>query len=249
MMSSQETYLKAVLKEIRFPFDRKAISKELKDHMDDAFENQLVLTSDPEEAMRLVLNDFGSPQEIGRQLNAVHKPILGWIWSLSRVMMLSVSILGLLMVGPRLLTVLQDRQVKKPTHDELIQIVSDPEIISENETLITDQKLDIRIKLKGSTLIFSRFGLASNGSLVLLYQEIKPLDFLGFESEDYPLISQSSLVDSSGQNRTFEADCVSEYKGFKVLVARNIDIQSQTITLNFEGYSETFSVDFKVDPS
>lgn len=70
---------------IHYGPDRKAVSKELRDHLDDAYEALLAAGHTPAEATQKALDAMGSAEEIAPQLAKLHKPWLGYAYRLVKV--------------------------------------------------------------------------------------------------------------------------------------------------------------------
>ena len=80
---------------IRFKPDREAVRNELREHMYDKIDDLRRLFPDMtfEEAQERAIRDMGDPNEIGKALAKIHKPLLGWLWRLSRVALWAAVIL------------------------------------------------------------------------------------------------------------------------------------------------------------
>ncbi len=88
-----EDYLKKVVSFVKFKYDRNDIYFELLGHMEDRLEDYLSEGMEQEEAEALVLENMGDAEEVGRELNKEHKPLLGWIWRISRwVLILTILV-------------------------------------------------------------------------------------------------------------------------------------------------------------
>ena len=81
-------YTKRMNSHVKFKFDHEAIRDEYLEHMEDMYEFYVGRGMDPDLAKSTVLEDMGDPDELGRVLNQIHNPVLGWIWRLSRWLML-----------------------------------------------------------------------------------------------------------------------------------------------------------------
>ena len=81
-----DTYIREVTSYVRFPFDRRAIAKELQAHMEDLYEDLLSQDIDEEQAAQLTVDYMGDSEEVGKELNEVHHPLWGWIWLVTRWM-------------------------------------------------------------------------------------------------------------------------------------------------------------------
>lgn len=70
-------FITRVLKEVRFRPDHKSISQELADHIEDRADWFCEQGMSQEEAEAKAVLAMGEPSDIGRELNRVHKPLLG----------------------------------------------------------------------------------------------------------------------------------------------------------------------------
>lgn len=86
MRDEFQVWADAVCREVRFWPDRKAIEKELRIHYEDHCKALERLDYEPDLAAERSLRAMGDAQEVGRALDRVHKPRLGWLWVLSRVL-------------------------------------------------------------------------------------------------------------------------------------------------------------------
>ncbi len=92
---NRQDFLRLVSKEIHFIFDRKSIEKELNEHLEDSIADLREEGLSKEDAERQAIAQMGEPEEIGKLLNQEHHPILGYVWMISRVMVIAVAILAL----------------------------------------------------------------------------------------------------------------------------------------------------------
>ena len=84
MRDQFQIWVDAVCEQVRFQPDRKGIEKELRVHYEDHVRDLLRLGRDPALAEERALAAMGDAQEVGRALDKVHKPWLGWLWEVSR---------------------------------------------------------------------------------------------------------------------------------------------------------------------
>ena len=74
-----------VVKRIRFRHDRAAVAEELRSHLEES--RDFLMQEEglsQAEAERAAIAAMGDPEELGKELNQVHSPLLGWLWLLSR---------------------------------------------------------------------------------------------------------------------------------------------------------------------
>lgn len=88
-------WCRETIEQVRFKPDRDKIWDELMAHIEDQVEDMKTQGYIEEEAEARAVTAMGNPEEIGKQLNAVHKPWLGWLWRISR-WLLWVSLFGML---------------------------------------------------------------------------------------------------------------------------------------------------------
>ena len=244
MSAIKENYLKIILKEIRFPFDRKDVRKELEEHFDDSIEFYLKPGVSAEEAERLATQDFGDPIEIGKALNQVHKPLLGWLWFLSKYGLIALSVIALFLAFPRVQSAWQDAQESKAPTQDATMILSGLGL--ENGVVVLDKMLDQRVKLKDATIIVERVIVLQDGTLFMLIQQVDRFDPFGLKTTDYPLRTQGSLL-TNDQKVAFRQSGVMGYEGFTVLIADGIPATMTDLTFVYQGYSESFTIELELD--
>ncbi len=93
MRDAFQIWVDAVCEQVRFQPDRKGIARELRVHYEDHVRDLLRLGRDPALAEERALEAMGNAQEVGRALDKVHKPWLGWLWEVSRVLALALALL------------------------------------------------------------------------------------------------------------------------------------------------------------
>ena len=84
-----EGWLDAATKAIRFGPDRRAVRRELEEHLEDKALDYLRIFPDltEEEARKRAAAEMGDPEEIGKELAKVHRPWLGYAWLASKVLL------------------------------------------------------------------------------------------------------------------------------------------------------------------
>lgn len=94
MRDDFQSWVNTVCEQVRFRPDRKGIEKELRIHYEDRCRDLERLHYEPELAAQRSLSAMGNAQEVGRALNRVHKPWLGWLWEGTRVLVLTLAVLA-----------------------------------------------------------------------------------------------------------------------------------------------------------
>ena len=98
----------AVVEQVRFRPDRDAIAKELTAHYEDHVQDLERLGYDHALAEERTMRCMGDPVEIGKALDRVHQPWLGWLWLVSKVLAVVSMIVVLLYGGSNYITIVQD---------------------------------------------------------------------------------------------------------------------------------------------
>ena len=96
-------WLDAATKAIRFGPDRRAVRSELSAHLEDkALDFQRIFPDlTQEEAQDRAASEMGDPAEIGKELARLHKPLLGYAWLASKVLLGVVIGAGVLLFANR----------------------------------------------------------------------------------------------------------------------------------------------------
>lgn len=92
------SWMREVLTQVRFWPDHKIIQKELLAHLEDGRADLMRLGYDRKTAEERTLRSIGDPVEIGRALDQAHRPVLGWLWQVSRGMVLLAALWAVMAV-------------------------------------------------------------------------------------------------------------------------------------------------------
>ena len=76
-------WVERAVKHIRFLPDRFGVRWELQNHMEDRYEALTAGGLDERAAAEQTVAAMGDADEVGRALNRLHSPLLGWAWLLS----------------------------------------------------------------------------------------------------------------------------------------------------------------------
>lgn len=88
-----DDYIKQMLSHVKFRFDHSTIREEYSEHMEDIFEMLTDAGMDEKQAQREVLKQMGDADANGEGLNMAHHPLIGWMWRISRILMIGVLVL------------------------------------------------------------------------------------------------------------------------------------------------------------
>ena len=123
-MLGRYNWCRRVCEQVRFKPDHGRIQEELYAHMADCHEALMASGMAKEEAERAMLERMGDPAEVGRALDRVHKPWLGWVWMVSRWAVILCGVIAaflLVTVFGRLSVSLEDLPAISFEHGERVQ--------------------------------------------------------------------------------------------------------------------------------
>ncbi len=93
MNQAWESWCNTVLSQVRFQPDHKAIRRELMGHMEDGRADLERLGYGRELAEQRTLDAMGSAFLVGSAMDKAHHPLLGWIWRVSRWLVMLLLVL------------------------------------------------------------------------------------------------------------------------------------------------------------
>lgn len=101
-MLSKYKWLAAATSKIRFPPDRKAVQQELAGHIEDLTDHYASKGLDAEAAEAAALEAMGDPEAIAPELGRIHRPWPGYLWWLSRGLVIAAAVYCLLLFAQQI---------------------------------------------------------------------------------------------------------------------------------------------------
>lgn len=96
-------WCRETIEQVRFRPDRGKVRDELLAHIEDRMEFMISRGYTEEEAETRAVAAMGNAEKVGKQLNSVHKPWLGWLWIVSRVLVLALLFIAITFI-PNVIT-------------------------------------------------------------------------------------------------------------------------------------------------
>ena len=100
-----DAWCQKATEKIRYGPDRKAVAAELRAHLEDRYYELADQGASFEEATAKALESMGSAAEIAPQLGAIHRPLLGYMYSFLKFVGITSSLLAAFFIGVHLWTV------------------------------------------------------------------------------------------------------------------------------------------------
>ncbi|MBE7030125.1 MAG: hypothetical protein E7409_01710 [Ruminococcaceae bacterium] len=139
-MDEQRQYIELVLSRVRFRFDHAKIRDELQAHLEDATEWYCNGGMAPDAANRAAIASMGDAQEVGRALDRVHHPLIGWLWRVSNwlVRILAVCCIVTLLTG---MGSLFSRPISRRDRNAMERIIPVDRTVEMDERVLTFDEL------------------------------------------------------------------------------------------------------------
>jgi hypothetical protein len=239
---------------VRFRPDHEAITAELTAHLED--HKAAILETRPDmplrEAERRAVEAMGNPEELGRWLDSIHNPLLGWlqIWFVRAVVL--AGVLMLLFSVPRLGTVAVNL-LAPPTYNSLGGLGSALER-SAPEEIVVDFRPEGSWTWEGYTFSIHRAVVLDLGDEQALYYLLKVThpnpwnrepalrDWLWAEDDlgnFYPSYRQGRLLIEQGYSTMdFGESSGNPFASYYDLWVSGIDPSATEITLRFDRWGE-----------
>ena len=185
-MNKQE-FLESIRKQIHFVFDRDSIELEYIQHIEDSVLDLMEDGYSKEEAENIAIERMGDPIEIGKQLNEEHKPLLGWAWFISKVIVI-------LLILPTLM-------ITNSIGRDIYRYLWPIGISSKENTIKIDETFDF----DAHTVTIDKI-LKENGSYCITYHAMAKLDVNRTGVVDYLFHikdENGNILDNPEESKTF----------------------------------------------
>lgn len=220
-----DDFLRSVLAQVKFPFDKAAIRAELESHFLDRIDEYLEQGYDEETAERLSVEGMGDPQEIGIELNKQHNPIIGWLWWLSHIAIVILVVINIFIVGIPIISSL---------------IPYDPAKGIAPNDIVYNIKINQKVRLDDTLIKFTNVIFEKNGDLNIIYEHYDTrlwgggwsLGGIGTVSDDLGNEYWSGSGSSNGGIIT---------KGIRTI--ENFDKEAEKLIISYEGFNRSYRVE------
>ena len=164
---SWENYIDAMLGEVKFRFDHREIRAEYEEHMEDKLEFLMDCGMDEESAAREVLAEMGEPRSLGKALNSIHNPLLGWVWLLiTRMAALAAAAFIILMMWSIIIPDLYSTITGQPLNRG-----QERTLIEKHGEIIFQHEIDEKYELDKSWLRIKEIRRYEDGTVLVEYSQ------------------------------------------------------------------------------
>ena len=236
MSSVSNSYIKQVLKQVKFIVDHRSIKRELNSHIQDLIDEHQWHDLSEHDLNLKILEEMGDPIDLGQSLNQVHKPILGYIWVVSRSIFIIVLCLSIFNIYKTLESTSFSRQTRTDDKLKVNDVVNGVENtlgIDHSNLKYRDWDIHEVIEFDYSYLIFERIILTEDNNLILVYHSQTKFNLLNKYS--FPFIFNNLEV--------FDQDGNQYYPTYDVQMLMNNMFISQYIGVPFD--TQSIKIDFK----
>lgn len=243
MSSIYDAYTKKVLKQVKFVYDHRSIRRELNSHINDLIDQQN-WNNLPEEELILKINDeMGDPIDLGKSLNQVHKPLLGYAWIISK----SIFVIVLIASALNFVSLVDRTAYQKPNIMNTINMDIILESIGQNQNKdysqikYRDWILNKVIDLKDSRLVIERIILLEDNNLLLFYRN----------PPKFSWANQSNHVYMFDNLKVLDQDDNQYYRNYEIQMGVNdvmigyydgVPFDTKSVKLDFKQVKESFNL-------
>jgi|GEM_PF-478946 len=221
----ENNFIEKLLGEIRFSPAKKEIEEEYSSHIEDKVRYLIIEERmTPKEALSLTMEEMGDPQEIGKSLNEVHNPFLGWALLLTK---------GLLIIFGAVATFMLI------SYSSGLLLHGTRDIGIEEELVIAEITIDQEIQMDAVTYYFDRAVIQDDGKAFILieavsYTRAPRIGGFLFNSVHDDLGNHYYNFTRTYRSRIFRQDLV--------LRLKDIAEEAEFLTLEYDRYNREFEI-------
>ena len=221
----ENDFIEKLLGEIRFFPVKKEIEEEYSSHIEDKVRYLIIeerMTR--KEALSLAMEEMGDPQEIGKALNKVHNPFLGWALLLTKRLLIIFGVFAF-----HLLISFSTELLFHSTRD----------IGIEDDLVIAEITIEQEVQMDAVTYYFDRAVIQDDGKAFILIEAVsytrapRIRGFL-FNSVHDNLGNTYYDFTRTYRSRIFRQDLV--------LLLRDLDAEAEVLTLKYDRYNREFEI-------
>jgi len=244
MSSVSNSYIKQVLKQVKFIVDHRSIRRELNSHIQDLIDEHQWHDLSEHDLNIKIHEEMGNPIDLGRSLNQVHKPILGYIWVVSRSIFIIVLCLSLLNIYKTMVNTSVTRQTitdEKLNVKHLVGSIGNILELDYSNLKYRDWDIYEVVDFDNSYLIFERIILTEDNDLVLVYRSQTKFNLLNKYNSLY-LFSNLDLTDQNDIQYYPSYDVQMGMNDMMISLYHGVPFDTQSIKMDFKQVNESFTL-------
>lgn len=249
MSSVSNSYIKQVLKHVKFFVDHRSIKRELRSHINDLIEEHNWQSLSNDELNNRIMEEMGNPDDIGKELNKIHHPIIGYVWVITSAIFIVILCLSLYNIY-KSLTLTSQSSLNKSDENldikSLLYAIGDTK--GEDLSNVKYRDWDIReiVEIDNTTIVFERVLLLDNDNLVLLYRTNGKFNLFNQYSN---IFMYKSLKVNLNDNKEYPPDINVQMWMYDLIIIyfTGVPYETNSITFNFKQVSESFDLSINGD--
>ena len=165
-------YLNELTAQVKFTIDHNDIKREYREHMEDKLEFLMDCGMEEERAAKTVLEEMGDPVSLGKELNKIHNPLVGWTCFVVKMVAIIITVAFIFFYGMSLIVLgfskIEDIFVSYPMYRD------DGTIVQIHGEEIFRYEVDETFECDGAQLYIKELRRYEDGTAVLWYKTITP---------------------------------------------------------------------------
>ncbi len=248
MSSIFDAYTKKVLKQVRFIFDHQSIRRELNSHIEDLMDEHQWYNLSENELNLKIQEEMGDPIDLGQSLNRVHKPLLGYVWIISKSIFIVVLIASIL----NFFRLVDQTTYQKPNSMSSINLELILESIGENlnkdysQIKYRDWTVNKVIDFKNTRLIIEKIILLEDNNLLLFYRNQPKFNWMNQFNHIY-MFSNLKVLDQDNNQYYRNYEIQMGVNDVVIAYYDGVPFDTKSIKLDYKQVKETFNVTLNGD--
>lgn len=165
-----DEFLNKVCKNVKYKGAHASISEELQNHIQDRIYDLIDQGFDEETAIKKAVEAMGDPVEIGKRLNKLHRPYVGWFLSMVNTLIMLVGIYVLSTVIP-----------------SVFRIFEPFSSIPSGKDIKYSVNLNEKDRIDDRTVVVKKLVVDKNGSVYIRYDDYSKLFSQGWSMLDFQI--------------------------------------------------------------
>lgn len=243
MSSVSNSYIKQVLKQVKFIVDHRSIRRELNSHIQDLMDEHQWHNLSEYDLNIKIHEEMGNPIDLGQSLNQVHKPILGYLWVVSRsifIIVLCLSVINIYQLWSNTSVTRQTITDENLNVKDLINTIGNIRKMDYSNLKYRDWNIHEVLEFEYSYLIFERVILTEDNNCILIYRSQTKFNLLNRYNFLF-VFNNLDLLDQDGIQYFPSYDVQMGMNNMMISLYNDVPYNTQTIKMDFKQVKESFT--------